>query len=109
MWHYIASGILIVIVIANLFFIVWSALEFKKDWPIISESWKQMEAFEKRLLYMGLTFFIAIPALKDHSANDFYVVKVLIEILPALAGSFFVAGVLAFMRQVHEVRGSNGV
>ncbi len=68
-----------------------------------------MEAFEKRLLYMGLPLFVFIPALKDHPAEDWYVARVVIEILPALAGSFLVAGVLAFMRQVHEVRQeSNG-
>ena len=53
---------------------------------------------------MGLSFFVFIPALKDHPASEWYAAKVVIEILPALAGSFFVAGVIAFMRQVHELR-----
>ena len=90
--------------LANVAFIAWSLVEFKRDWPIVSGAWKQMEAFEKRLLYMGLSMFVFIPALKDHPASTWYVARVAIEILPALAGSFFVAGVLAFMRQMHEIR-----
>ncbi|WP_269620697.1 hypothetical protein [Zhongshania sp. BJYM1] len=104
MSYLIASIILIGIMLANLGFIVWSALEFRRDWPIVSSAWRQMESFEKRLLYMGLSLFIFIPALKDHPAASWYVAKVAIEILPALAGAFLVAGVIAFMRQVHEIR-----
>jgi hypothetical protein len=99
-----ASVTLIAILVANVVFIAWSAYEFNRDWPVTSGAWRRMEAFEKRLLYMGLSLFIFIPALKDHPAADWYVATVVIEILPALAGSFLVAGVLAFMRQVHEVR-----
>ncbi|OAM96912.1 hypothetical protein [Vibrio europaeus] len=66
-----------------------------------------MESFEKRLLPMGLLLFILIPALKDHAAADTYIPRVLIEILPGLAGSFFVAGVLSYMKQVHDIKSGN--
>lgn len=69
-------------------------------------AWKKMESFEKYLLYMGFSLFIFIPAFKDHPSSNLYFAKVIIEILPALAGSFFVAGILAFMKQVHEIRKS---
>lgn len=104
MSYVIASILLIAIMLGNVAFIVWSAVEFRRDWPIVSSAWRQMEAFEKRLMYMGLSLFIFTPALKDHPAANWYVAKVAIEILPALAGSFLVAGVVAFMRQVHEIR-----
>ena len=107
MSYFIASAILILILLVNVGFIVYSVIEFKRDWPIVSNAWSQMEAFEKRLLYMGLSLFVFIPALKDHPSAEWYASKVVIEILPALAGSFLVAGVLAFMRQVHEIRQQN--
>lgn len=104
MGYLFASIILIAILVANVAFIAWSVYEFRRDWPVTSNAWRKMEAFEKRLLYMGLSLFVFIPALKDHPAADWYIARVVIEILPALAGSFLVAGVLAFMRQMHEVR-----
>ncbi|PCJ14506.1 MAG: hypothetical protein COB04_15195 [Gammaproteobacteria bacterium] len=104
MSYLIASILLVSILLANVVFVVWSCLEFKKDWPIISDAWGKTEAFEKRLLYMGLSLFVFIPALKEHPASSWYISKVIIEILPAMAGSLFVAGILAFMRQVHEAR-----
>lgn len=101
MGYLIALAILIIILLANVVFIVWSA---RKDWSIVSGAWRQMESFEKRLLYMGLSLFVFIPALKDHPASEWYFAKVVIEVLPVLAGSFLVAGVIAFMRQVHGTR-----
>lgn len=102
--YLLVSIILVSIILAIVVFIIRSVFEFKRDWPIIKSAWLQMEAFEKRLLYMGLLMFFFIPALKDHPASEWYVARIAIEILPALAGSFFVAGILAFMRQVHEIR-----
>jgi hypothetical protein len=109
----IASLVLLLIFLANIIFIFWSIFQLKKDWPVIFSAWKQMETFEKTLLSIGFSFFVCVPILKEHPASDWYLVKVMIEIFPAMAGGFFVAGVLAFMRQVHDIRkkdkGTNGV
>lgn len=104
MSYLLASGTLIIILLAGFIFTVWSVVEFIKDWSVVSKAWQQMDTFEKRLLYMGLSLFVFIPALKHHPAADWYIAKVIIEMLPVLAGGFFVTGVLGFMRQVHKVR-----
>ena len=100
--------IIVAIGLAILAVIVSSIVDFYRDWPILSTAWSRMELFEKRLFYIGISFFILIPALKDHPAANTYISRVLIEILAALAGSFFVAGVVSFMRQVHDIRNRNG-
>ncbi len=79
--------IIVAIGLTILAVIVSSIVNFYRDWPILSTAWSRMELFEKRCLYWDF-IFILIPALKDHPAANTYISRVLIEILPALAGSF---------------------
>jgi hypothetical protein len=100
----IAIIVLFLILLANITFITWSAVRLKKDWPVISSAWRETEVFEKTLLSIGLSFFICVAILREHPASDWYLVKVMIEIFTAMAAGFFVVGVLAFMKQVHDIR-----
>lgn len=87
-------------------FFAYSVRDLRRNWPLITKAWKQMEAFERGFMPMGLTLFVLFPALQDHPAADWYFARVVMEVLPALAGGLFVAGVIAFSRQVHELRGA---
>ena len=39
-----------------------------------------------------------------HPASDSYIAQVSMEVLPALASSFFVVGVLAFIKEVRAIK-----
>ena len=108
MAYYLLTTLLLIFSLLVCLSFIHMVIHLKRDWPTTSKAWKQMEPFEKSLFYIGLIFFISIPVLKEHPAASLYFAKVLIEILPALAGSFFVAGVLAFMRQVQLVKQNAG-
>jgi len=87
--------------------IVWTfidgLIQLKKHWPKVKKSWQRTDVFEKKLLYIGSMLFLALPAFKGHPSADYYSTKVIVEVLPALASSFFVVGVIGFMRNAHEV------
>lgn len=100
----ILSIILLVTIVGFFVFLAYSVRDIRRNWPLITMAWNQMEAFERGFMPMGLTLFVFVPALQDHPAADWYFARVVIEVLPALAGGLFVAGVIAFSRQVHELR-----
>jgi hypothetical protein len=81
-----------------------SIIQLKHDWPLVKEAWSQMNVLEKNMFIIGFLIFLLIPSLKSHPSADWYITQVIIEILPALAGSFFVAGVISFLKQTHRIR-----
>jgi uncharacterized membrane protein YraQ (UPF0718 family) len=96
---------LILLVIIGLF--SHSLIQLKREWPLVKEAWIQMNIFEKNLLKIGVYIFIFIPLLKSHPSANWYFAQILIEILPVLAGSFFVVGVISFMKQAHKIKGNS--
>ncbi|MBW3679554.1 hypothetical protein EL324_18165, partial [Vibrio cholerae] len=50
--------IIVAIGLTILAVIVSSIVNFYRDWPILSTAWSRMELFEKRLFYIGISFFI---------------------------------------------------
>lgn len=106
--NYLAASIIltsIIAVIAGL--ITWQVYQTLQEWQTIREAWHNIEIFEKRLLYTGALLIILTPALKE-AKFDLYAIKIILEIIPPLAGSFLVAGTISFMRKVHELKSKEG-
>ena len=101
------SFFLIFIITVLLCLFSHSIIQLKHDWPLVKEAWSQMDRLEKNMLIIGFLIFILIPSIKSHPSSDWYITQVALDILPALAGSLFVAGVISFMKQSHRIKNNS--
>lgn len=107
--HCLPSAFAIVVLGLAIYFCVMAARDFKKNFPRYKGIWKSMESFERHLFNGGLWLFFAIPIVKNHKSGDVYLVQVLTEILPALASGMFLAGIIAFIRELHKYDSSTSI
>lgn len=104
MKYLIASTLLIILLLVTLIYIAYAVYKLKQNWHIVTLAWENTEELSRDLLIMGGLMFLIIPVLKGHPASDSYIAQVSMEMLPALAGSFFVVGVIAFIKEIREIR-----
>ena len=98
----IKIGILILIVILPFLYIGRAAFKLQQDFPKMSEVWNKLKDFDKYSVKIGLVLIIPVPALKTSTFHEEYIVALIIEILPALATGFFVNGVIAYAKAMHN-------
>jgi hypothetical protein len=105
------NNIIYVVLVAIMILFLWacidSTIKAKRNWHKIKKAWGNTGFFEKKLLYLGVLFFIFVPAFREHPSASYYSSKVIIEILPALASSFLVVGIIGFMRNLHDINQEN--
>lgn len=96
-------GIFLIVVVffIPLGYLVYAAFDLVRDFPRFRRVWNRMPNFEKHLTKAGLLMFLPLPLLKASDWAKDYVFAVIIEMLPAIAGGFFVAGIIAFVREFH--------
>lgn len=103
MKEYALAAFLYLFAAGIVLYFVYSVYILCKEYSAIMIAVSRMEVLEKNMFKMGVLLFF-VPILESSPHADLYLFKVLIDILPALAGAFFVAGVISFMKQLRKHR-----
>lgn len=104
MKEYALAAFLYLFVAGIVLYFVYSVYILCKEYSAIMIAVSRMDVLEKNMFKMGVLLFFFVPILESSPHADLYLFKVLIDILPALAGAFFVAGVISFMKQLRKHR-----
>ncbi len=107
MKNFIIVTILSLFLLFVLGYILYAGYSLFKERSNIKKAWTSTDPFARRSFIAGLLLFISIPALKEHPSHDWYFAKVLLEILPAVASGLFVAGLIEFFRELHNLHNRN--
>ncbi len=84
-------------------YFVWGLWVIVSRVPAFRAAWRRTDQTARFAFNLGGLLFFTIPVIKNHPAHDAYAVQVIVEMLPAVAGGLFVAGLLALMQQLRQV------
>ncbi|EJO2026758.1 hypothetical protein NRC85_004992 [Vibrio parahaemolyticus] len=98
---YITLAIIVIFALIPVGYIGFTLWELYKSFPKAKAVWRRLARFEQHLFLMGLMLFFPIPLIKDTPHKDVYIFQLLIEAFPAIVGGMFVAGLIAYVRELH--------
>ncbi|MCK0746343.1 hypothetical protein [Chromohalobacter nigrandesensis] len=81
----------------------WALFKLKQSSPKIRQAWLTIGSFNQYLIKMGFVLLIPVPYLKGLPERDVYAVAFITELLPAVATGFFVGGLIAYSKAMHEI------
>ena len=88
-------------------YLAWGILDIVRNAPKFHYAWRLTDETSRFSFNLGWMLFLVIPMVRNLFGRDHYLAQVLLEILPAVAGGLFVAGLLALMTQLREVERMN--
>ncbi|MDC5855954.1 hypothetical protein [Vibrio europaeus] len=98
---YVTFVVVVIFALIPIVYLGFNLWELYKSFPKVKAVWSRLARFEQHLFLMGLMLFLPIPMLKNSEFKDVYVFQLFIEAFPAMAGGMFVAGLIAYVRELH--------
>ena len=98
---YVTFVVVVIFALIPVVYVGFNLWELYKSFPKVKAVWSKLARFEQHLFLMGLMLFLPIPLIKNSEFKDVYVFELFIEAFPAMAGGMFVAGLIAYVRELH--------